>query len=90
MVANSVSFTRVNINETVFQLIRQMLSDKGQARSTIQESDLLGDQGLGLDSLDIATLVAQLDAKLNKDPFAEGTPRFRTVGEFMRLYESGA
>lgn len=42
---------------------------------------------LGLDSLDLATVVAQLDDTLGIDPFAEGEARFETVGQFLGLYE---
>ena len=42
---------------------------------------------LGLDSLDLATVVAQLDDTLGIEPFAEGEARFETVGQFVALYE---
>ena len=41
---------------------------------------------LGLDSLDLAMVVAQLDDTLGIDPFAAGEARFDTVGQFAALY----
>jgi acyl carrier protein len=53
----------------------------------IRDADALGEDGLGLDSIGMATIVAQLDAELDYDPFAHGNPSFQTVGEFVKLYE---
>lgn len=50
---------------------------------------MLGEGGLGLDSLDMATIVAELELSLHQDPFAQGTPAFRTLGELVALYDSG-
>jgi acyl carrier protein len=76
--------------DTVFETILQVCAEKGNPRTSLNESDPLGDGGLGLDSLDMATIVAELDAKLDLDPFAKGVPSFRTVGEFVRLFEDGS
>ena len=75
--------------ETVISTILQACADKGTRPASVSDDDLLGDEGLGLDSLDMATIVAELDAKLHIDPFANGAPSFRTVGEFVRLFEGG-
>jgi acyl carrier protein len=75
--------------ETVLATILQVCTDKGQSPGSVSDADLLGEQGLGLDSLDMATIISELDTKLRIDPFANGTPVFRTVGEFVRLFEAG-
>ena len=75
--------------ETVLRTIIQVCTDKGKAPTNLTDDDLLGEKGLGLDSLDMATIISELDAKLHIDPFASGTPSFRTVGEFVRLFEGG-
>ncbi len=41
---------------------------------------------LGLDSLDMATVVAELEQQLGLDPFANDTPEFQTVDQFAKLY----
>jgi len=76
--------------EIVLSTITQVCVDKGQAPKRLADDDLLGEQGLGLDSLDMATIISELDARLRIDPFANGAPAFRTVGEFVRLFEGGS
>jgi acyl carrier protein len=53
----------------------------------IQESVLLG-QNLGLDSLDLATLIVTLQEKTRHDPFRSGFVMFRTVGELVNLFSN--
>jgi acyl carrier protein len=79
-----VSQTRTLVIDAIARIQRE----RGLAAASLSDDDVLGEGGLGLDSLDMATIVAQLDTALHKDPFAAGVPRFRTVGEFVRLYES--
>ena len=78
---------RMGSKERVLRAIAQILADKGVTRVAIAEDDPIGEGGLGLDSLDMATIVAQLWAELRVDPFARAVPRFHTVGEFANLYE---
>jgi acyl carrier protein len=75
--------------EIVLHTITQVCVDKGARPGPITDDQLLGEAGLGLDSLDMATIVSELDAKLGIDPFANGTPNFRTVGDLVRLFEGG-
>ena len=53
----------------------------------IESSELVGD--IGLQSLDIAQLVAMLEVKLEKDPFANGATleSISTAGQLSKLYE---
>jgi acyl carrier protein len=77
----------MNTRELVLRIIGEIRADKELPLIEISDDDPLGEDGLGLDSLDMAILVAELDAQLKCDPFASDTPRFRTVGEFVKLYE---
>ena len=70
----------------VLEAIARVCSDKGRPGLRLSPADVLGDEGLALDSLDMATIVAELELAFNKDPFADGTPRFRTVGDLVALY----
>jgi acyl carrier protein len=72
--------------DIVFGAIARVCADKGRRETTVSARDVLGEGGLGLDSLDMATIVAELDLAFRKDPFAEGVPRFRTVGDLIALY----
>jgi acyl carrier protein len=80
------------IRDVIVSVITQVCADKGRpvAGDTISDTDPLGEDGLGLDSLDMALVVAELDARLHYDPFAHDTPEFETVGQFVKLYEGRA
>lgn len=80
------SFFRMTAKEIALKAIGRVCADKGHPDLRLSANDALGEEGLGLDSLDMATIVAELDLALNKDPFANGTPRFRTVGDLIALY----
>ena len=73
--------------ETILEVLAQVRTDKGLPPRTISDDDLIGEEGLGLDSLDMATLIAALDVRLNFDPFAHGTPRLQTLGDLIRLFD---
>lgn len=75
--------------EIIHSAIARVLTDGGRTPPALADDLPLGEDGLGLDSLDIATIVARLDAALGLDPFATGGRRFRTIGEFIGLYEAG-
>jgi len=74
--------------DVVLAAVGRVCADKGRLQRPASDSEALGDGGLGLDSLDMATIVAELEIALQRDPFAEATPRFRTVGDLVALYES--
>lgn len=67
----------------VLAVIQRVLEDKGLQHALVDDSAALDESGLGLDSLDIATIAAELDI----DPFAHGDVRMGTLGEFIALYE---
>gem|GEM_PF-6164732 len=72
----------------VLAVIQRVLDDKGLQPDLGDDAAALGESGLGLDSLDIATIAAELDADLDIDPFAHGDVRMGTLGEFVALYEA--
>jgi acyl carrier protein len=71
----------------VLAVIQRVLEDKGLQHDLADDSAALDESGLGLDSLDIATIAAELDDELDIDPFAHGDVRMGTLGEFIALYE---
>ena len=77
----------MNTKESVLAAIAQVLRDGGRGETEIRGDLALGAEGLNLDSVDMATVVAALERELGIDPFAAGSPSFRTVDEFVRLYE---
>jgi acyl carrier protein len=75
--------------DVVLKAIERVCADKGDPVRVLSDQDALFDGGLGFDSLDMATIVAELDLALRIDPFAASTPTFRTVGDLIALYEAG-
>ncbi len=75
--------------ESIRTAIARVLTDAGKTPPPLSDDVPLGGDGLGLDSLDMATIVARLDAELGLDPFATGRHNFRTIGELIALYEAG-
>jgi acyl carrier protein len=77
--------------EVVLKVIAEVRADNGLPPvSVLRDEDVLGEEGLGLDSIGMAAIVAQLDEELDYDPFAHGNPSFQTVGEFVKLYEDAS
>lgn len=73
--------------QTILTVIQRVLQDKGLQPDLGDDSVALDETGLGLDSLDIATIAAELEEELDVDPFAHGDVRMGTLGEFVELYE---
>jgi len=76
--------------QTVFshisRIVARTLEDKGRGGVTLHpDSELLGGE-VGIDSLDLAMLVRELEEICGFDPFANGFIEFRTAGELARLY----
>lgn len=76
--------------QTVFshisQIVTRLLEDKGRSGVVVKpDSELLGG-AVGIDSLDLAMLVRELEEICGFDPFASGFIEFRTAGELARLY----
>ncbi len=67
-------------------LVNSALEDKGEdPQEVTAETELLG-EGLGIDSLDLAMLVRELEQITGHDPFKDGFIDFRTAGELAKLY----
>ncbi|NLE87774.1 MAG: acyl carrier protein [Myxococcales bacterium] len=74
------------ILSAIQKLVADILEQKGLDVVTLDAStELLGGE-LGIDSLDLATLVRELEETTGRDPFSEGFIEFRTAGELADLY----
>lgn len=71
----------------VLAAIRQVLEDKGLAAALDEDDVALGEDGVGMDSLDIATVVALLEEELDIDPFEHDDVKIGSLGDFIALYE---
>jgi len=76
----------VNTRDLVLSEIAEIRAGKGLPPTNITTDDLLLGEALGLDSLDLATLVVSLEEKTGRDPFRAGFVMFRTVSELTELF----
>lgn len=77
-----------DVASTVCAVLLEISRTHQPARAAVAPTDALVDD-LGLESLDVALAVAELEAKLGVDPFATDTTigAVRTVGDFIAVYE---
>jgi acyl carrier protein len=71
----------------VLAALVQVREDKGLDVAELTDAKHLGDD-LGLDSLDMATVVADLEIELDIDPFVNDTGPIYTVGDLVRVYDA--
>ena len=80
----------MEIRRSIFSYIDKVREQKGlEVMKASDDTELIGED-TGLDSLDLAVLVTELEQKTGKDPFKEGFIMFRTVAEWAALYEESA
>lgn len=79
--------TASEIETIVHARIHAILEDRGDAPIAIEGADKLSDT-LGLASLDLALLVAELEAELRVDPFAKlvSVTAVRSVNDLVAAY----
>ena len=68
------------------RIVGDIAESKQMPRPKVAESTRLLGGGLPVDSLDLASILLQLETITGRDPFREGFINFRTVGELARLY----
>jgi acyl carrier protein len=78
---------RNQVAELVRDEIRQLLEERAEPVVSLADTANLA-ADLGLSSLDLAQLVAQLEQRVGEDPFAELVPitSVRTVGDLVDAY----
>lgn len=76
-----------SLEQTVSSVVSDVLREKSGASTMLRgELRLVGD--LGLDSMDLAVIVATLEQKTGNDPFAERVTiaSVRTLDDLVRAY----
>jgi acyl carrier protein len=68
------------------KLVSDIVTAKGAKVPKIEAGTELLGGGVGMDSLDLAVLVRELEEATGHDPFADGFIEFRTAGELAKLY----
>ena len=78
--------TEQEVLTQIEKLLADIADSKGEdAPKITPEVELLGGD-LPIDSLDLASLVRELEDITGHDPFKDGFVDFRTAGELARLY----
>jgi len=75
--------------QIVADTICEVLSDRGRPTPALSDEMSLFADGIGLDSLDFATLVVRLEQQTGYDPFRSGDQEQlpRSLGELVSIYE---
>jgi acyl carrier protein len=76
-----------NLNETILAVVRGVVKERTPDVSEVRPDQSLVED-LGLRSLDLARIVAKLEAKLDADPFSElvSITSIRTPGDLCAAY----
>jgi acyl carrier protein len=75
-----------DVDALIRKSVSERIKEKGlPVPELTAETRMLGGE-LPLDSLDLATILIEMQAELGHDPFADGFVEFRTIGELVALY----
>ena len=80
------NMSEIEILNKIKEIIGGIAASKGVPVPQITPATLLLGGGLPIDSLDLATLVVELEGATGIDPFKKGFVNFRTAGELAKLY----
>lgn len=78
--------TEQDVLQQINEITNRILADKGYGTVTINSNTALLGGDVAIDSLDLATLVSELEERNSFDPFSDGFIDFQTAGQLARLY----
>ena len=81
-----LTMSKNNTIVLIAEILNRRLSERGIAMPALCSDMVLSGGELAIDSLDLATLVVELEERTGKDPFQNGFRAFTTVGELATLY----
>ena len=70
----------------VTKSVADRLKEKGFVGADLNAETMLLGGDLPLDSLDLATILIEMQEQVGQDPFASGFVEFRTIGELVNIY----
>jgi acyl carrier protein len=77
--------TEQDITKLIIEQTRNIIEDKSEAcPELLPNTSFLADTPM--DSLDLATLLINLEMTMGKDPFRDGFKQFQTIEELAVLY----
>jgi len=78
------------VQQRIRETIIRLLSDRGLTIPDIAGNSSFLSGEMGIDSVDLAAVVVELQEFTGKDPFEDGFINFRTVDELARLFAEAA
>lgn len=78
--------TQPEILDVIRRFVNETRQNKGLPSIELRESTALLGGDAGLDSLDLAALVVELQSATERDPFEQGFINFTTAGELADLF----
>jgi acyl carrier protein len=78
----------VDIDALVRRSIAERIREKGLPVPELKDDTLMLGGDLPIDSLDVATILIELQGETGYDPFADGFIEFRSIGELVALYRA--
>lgn len=81
--------TSNSVLRQITEILETILREKALTPPSLKRETVLLRGGLGIDSLDLARLVTELEERTGEDPFADGFVEFQTIGELAELYGNG-
>jgi acyl carrier protein len=79
-----------DVREQIRNTLTRLLTDRGQSVPEIRGDSSFLSGELGIDSVDLAAVVVQLQSSTGRDPFEKGFVEFRTVDELALLFAGAA
>jgi acyl carrier protein len=76
----------MDVDAIAIEVLRRILRDKGEVVPEMDRKTILLGGSLGIDSLDLALLLTELETRTGRDPFTAGFVPFQTLGELVALY----
>ncbi|ABE56385.1 hypothetical protein Sden_3108 [Shewanella denitrificans OS217] len=73
--------------DEIYSQTRQIIEEKGELCPELNVGSIFLTD-LPMDSLDLATLIVNLELHTGLDPFKDGFKHFQSIGELTSLYES--
>ncbi len=77
---------KAQITQAIGAALKRIAADRGEPSVEFTGATLLFGDELSIDSLDLATVVVELQSLTGKDPFEAGFIEFQTVDELASLF----
>jgi hypothetical protein len=77
---------QINARELVLTELKKIRSDKGLPEVDFHLNEIILGENIGIDSLDLASLIITLEHITGLQPFQKGFVMFETIDELITLF----